>query len=299
MQAGYDYMLLRNHLQHRFVRSVGVFFFVLGALMVAGGSGYYAYASIARAGLDELNVSVPGYEMSGYWGWGSGNSLFNHEASESTKGAVSPVTYAEPWFLEPDVSSQYLFPVASLPAQPTYGLAYDLASYVQESLPRSFTPLHINRGLPVGSQGPAGRVRMPAIGLDSGVVPLGIQDLGDSRTYETPNRAVGHIPESARPGEAGSAWFFGHLETPLQGEGAVFRDLPKIPGMLRRGEDVYIIADSGAKEYLYRATSTEVVHQNQMALYNTGQATIHLVACVPSLVYDYRLIVTGRLVGVR
>jgi sortase (surface protein transpeptidase) len=36
-----------------------------------------------------------------------------------------------------------------------------------------------------------------------------------------------------------------------------------------------------------------------MKLYDNGEANIHLVACVPRLVYDHRIIVTGELVGVK
>ena len=52
-------------------------------------------------------------------------------------------------------------------------------------------------------------------------------------------------------------------------------------------------------QYLYRITSTEVLHQDEMRLFNTGWASIHLVSCVPRLVYDHRLVVTGELVGVK
>ena len=138
---------------------------------------------------------------------------------------------------------------------------------------------------------------MPAIGVDSKIAELAIRDLRGSRAYETPNNTVGHIPETADAGEAGSSWFFGHTESPVLGEGSVFFDLRKVPDMLRRGEDVFIITDNGLERYLYRATSTQVVYQDDMKLYDTGQATIHLVSCVPRLVYDHRLIVTAELIA--
>jgi len=62
---------------------------------------------------------------------------------------------------------------------------------------------------------------------------------------------------------------------------------------------VYIIADNGTRQYLYQVTLTRVVPQEDLKLTSTDQATIHLVTCVPRLVYDHRLIVTGQLVGVK
>jgi len=197
------------------------------------------------------------------------------------------------------IAAQRLFPGELLQAHSwTNPWAYEAPSYVEQTLLRKFTPSNGGQASPLGHLAAPTRIMVPALGVDSRVIPLDILDLGDSRTYATPKHAVGHIPESASPGEAGSAWFFGHLESPIMREGAVFRDLPKIPALLRQGETVYVIADNGTRQYLYKVTSTQVVHQNDMRLYDTGQATIHLVTCVPSLVYDHRLIVTGQLVGI-
>jgi LPXTG-site transpeptidase (sortase) family protein len=199
------------------------------------------------------------------------------------------------------IASQRLYPGELLGARSwSNPLAYEPAAYVAQTLLRGFTPVHPSQAYPLGSQvAPRRLILIPDLAIDSQVIPLRILSLGDSRAYETPRDAVGHIPESANPGEQGSAWFFGHLESPLLGGGSVFYDLPKVPGLLRQGKDVYIIADSGTRQYLYQVTSTRVVHQDDLKLDSTDQATIHLVTCVPRLVYDYRLIVTGQLVGVK
>ena len=39
------------------------------------------------------------------------------------------------------------------------------------------------------------------------------------------------------------------------------------------------------------------MHQSELKLFDTGQSTIHLVSCVPRLVYDYRLVINGELVA--
>ena len=47
---------------------------------------------------------------------------------------------------------------------------------------------------------------------------------------------------------------------------------------LRNGEEVFVKADNGAHQHLYKKTSTKVVQQEQMGLYDTVHANIHLVA---------------------
>ena len=145
----------------------------------------------------------------------------------------------------------------------------------------------------------ATRIRIPAIEVDSAVEELGITDLGDSRAYETPKHVVGHIPESANAGENGTAWFFGHLESPIRGEGSVFRDLPRIPELLHAGEEVYAIFDSEDAGFLYRLTSSEVLPEQALQVHDAREPTIRLVTCVPALYYDFRLVIWGELVGVK
>ena len=198
------------------------------------------------------------------------------------------------------IASQQLYPGEALKA--TYWsepFGYEPASLLEESLLEGFLPLDANSAMPLGALTAPTNIVIPSIGVDSDVVGLRVMNLGDSSAYETPKHVVGHIPESSNPGEQGSAWFFGHLESPIADEGNVFYHLPKIPNLLRKGEEVYTIVESGETSYLYRIRETEVVHQNDMVRYDEDGSNIHLVVCVPRLVYDHRLIVTGTLVGVR
>ena len=110
---------------------------------------------------------------------------------------------------------------------------------------------------------------------------------------------MGHIPETPNPGEGGNGWFFGHLESPFKGEGSVFRRLPEVPELLRNGDPVYVRLEREDIEFLYQVTATQVVHQSELRLYGSREATITLVSCVPRLVYDHRLLVTAKLVGVK
>ncbi|PZC51182.1 MAG: Sortase (surface protein transpeptidase) [Chloroflexi bacterium] len=140
-------------------------------------------------------------------------------------------------------------------------------------------------------------LRIPILELEATVTELGIVDLGDSLEYETPKRVVGHIPETANPGESGRVWLFGHLQSPLRGEGSVFRDLPLIPKKLRNGEQVYALLDGSRGTYLYEIRSSEVLSEEDLYLYSTLDSTITLVTCVPRFTYDHRLLIHGELIG--
>tara|TARA_A100001037_G_scaffold306872_1_gene358151 strand:+ start:67565 stop:68395 length:831 start_codon:yes stop_codon:yes gene_type:complete len=153
-------------------------------------------------------------------------------------------------------------------------------------------------------KGTADRILIPLLNIDSTVNELGIIDLGDSREYETPNNTVGHIPETADPGEIGNGWFFGHLESPFSGEGNVFRRLPEIPELLREineiGEGgIDIIFHSSTGEYLYQVTSSEVLHADELKISGSDDSRISLVTCIPRLEYSHRLIIKAVLVGVK
>ena len=293
MQAGCDYLLAPGRRKRGFSGYLGLSLSLVGLLLLAGGGGYYLYATIARSQLDQMNVSLP-----------SAVSV----APDPVPGVLSPVTDLP---APPEIIPPPGIPQAAIAGQTvTHGesplidvwsdpLSYEPLDYRREVLLRGFTLMEFNQAAPVGSLPAATRLIIPEIGVSSSVTELAIRDLGDSRSYETPVNAVGHIPEVANPGEAGSSWFFAHLESPIVGEGSVFYNLTQIPDMLGSGQDIFVIADTGSRQYLYRITSTEVMHQDELRLFNSGWASIHLVSCVPRLVYDHRLVVTGELVGVK
>ncbi len=163
-----------------------------------------------------------------------------------------------------------------------------------------FLEVSSENGLPKGTLPDAVRVRIPSIDLDSEVTNLAILDLGDSKQYETPAHVVGRIPETSNPGEMGNTWLFGHLESPIRGEGSVFRRLPEIPEILKNGDPVYVtVLNEDGEEYMYQITDTTVMHRDELSLYETDDSTITLVTCVPRLIYDHRVVVSGKLVGVR
>ena len=293
MQAGYDYLLAPGRRKRGLSGYIGLALSLVGALLLVGGGGYYIYATSARSQLDSMNVSLPSAASVALEPLPEGSSAV-------TVIPALPEIVPPPGIPESAIAGQTVThgesPLVDVWSDP---LSYEPLDYRREVLLRGFTLMEFNQAAPVGSLPAATRLILPEIGIASGVTELAIQDLGDSRGYETPVNTIGHIPEVANPGEAGSSWFFAHLESPIVGEGSVFYNLTRIPDMLGSGQDVFVIADTGSRQYLYRIISTEVMHQDEIRLFNTGWASIHLVSCVPRLVYDHRLVVTGELVGVK
>ena len=72
----------------------------------------------------------------------------------------------------------------------------------------------------------------------------------------------------------------------------------KIKDLIRQ-DPVDIIIENNDRGYLYRVVGTTVVHQDDLALYGSDDTAVTLVACVPTRVYDHRLLVTAKLIARR
>ncbi len=263
----------------------------VGALLVGAAGTYLAYGWWADQGLDSLAYKPADWSPT----TASGSATTLDELLGDSVSSSPEVTGNG---ASPDPANVRLYPGEQL----SFVSWNDPWSAVPPStadieLAEGFLPVAQFSIAALGEMPTASRIAIPAIGVDATVQELEILDLGDSRQYETPNRVVGHIPTTANPGEAGSNWLFGHLQSPLRGEGAVFRNLPKVPDLLRNGETVYIVLDGDDGSYLYEAYTTEVVHKDDLQLSTTDDATVTLVACVPFMKYDNRLLVKAQLVG--
>ena len=250
--------------------------------MAASGT-YWGYASWSHSRLGDLVVHPGARE--------SPTDLFPTQAALSQQLQESPALGLEKRAPYPGgqlLPRYWADPLRASPPNPTL-----------QRLLAEFLPVDSNTWTPGVTLPRATQLLIPSIGVDSSIKELEIVDLGDSRAYETPDNVVGHIPVTANSGERGNGWFFGHLESPLRGEGNVFGRLPEIPNLLRQGEEVFVVLRTARAEYLYRATHTDVVHESQIHLYDTEGPVITLVSCVPRWVYDYRLLVTAELVGTR
>ena len=111
---------------------------------------------------------------------------------------------------------------------------------------------------------PLGRIEMSRIGL-SAMILEGTDDW-------TLRRAVGHIPETALPGETGNVALAGHRDT-------FFRSLRQI----RKGEVITLKTLDG--DFQYRVESTAVVPPTDVqVLHPLGGRTLTLITCFP---FDY------------
>ena len=154
--------------------------------------------------------------------------------------------------------------------------------------------------LPESGLAPATFVRIPIIGLESETIELALLTTDEGHLkYESPIYEVGIIPGHTTPGERGNTWLFGHLESPLKDEGAVFRNLPKVHDFLRRGEPVYVIVDSDDGSFLYQATEFRILPKEQVNFWGSDGRTATLVCSWPRFIYDERVVVTTELVGAR
>ena len=141
------------------------------------------------------------------------------------------------------------------------------ASHEQASLSRELdliagtataTPRH-RPALPL--RGLVGRIEVPRLKL-SAIAREGAD-------VQTLRRAIGHIPGTAFPGDAGNAAFAAHRDT-------FFRPLQSI----RKGDEVVVTTTSGV--YRYSVTGTQVVEpENVSVLDPTPGKTLTLVTCYP------------------
>ena len=311
---------------------------VAGAVLLAAVGAYYALGFYSSTQLDNLNVSLdvePSLPRIGASVARASESapapvaptagapmpptpqtrLPLHSYVDTTSPAGSMVTLsmsgAQP-DAAPDnepspVNFESVSTYASFPAtqvhpkywhQPMWA-GTDVYAALDTSATNGFIPIAQLEKAPKGSNAPALTLAIPAIGVDSNVSELAILDLGDRRRYETPDRVVGHIPGTSNPGEQGNGWFFGHLESPVAGEGNVFNRLPDIARMLTNGDNVYVSVTSEGGVYLYQVVESRVLHHSELRMYDSDGATISLVTCSNRPHYDYRQVVTATLVGFR
>jgi len=263
---------------------------IVGVVLIAV-SGVYIYSK-SRSGSDatEFTYSVPDESLDSHLGI----SIVPEPESPATGDAPIPLDLKSP-----DVAQfASLYPGDLL--NPKYWSEPEWAGsdpFGGPTIPDEFFPiLSTDLFLDIDPTANATRIKIPAIKLDSTVAELGIIDLGDQKSYETPNNTVGHIPETALPGQQGSGWFFGHLESFAAQEGNIFRHLPEIAELIKKDPvDVYL--ETPDAEYIYRVTATSQIHQSELHLNSTDGAQITLVTCWPPRVYDQRVLVDATLIA--
>ena len=290
MEAGYDYLLLRRNPIREWL--LPLLLVTIGVTALASAGSYYTYAHFATASLPDMEtiVTQPRASISPP----INKESFNPPQTSTTnisKKVITPITSS-------DVSDQNvnIGDALSMSAWVDSHKYQPLDVVTSEAI-SGFTPVGPLTKFPVGSQAPTKRMLIPNLGIDSTVAPIFLSNTAINLEYKVPDKSIGHLSTTANAGEHGSSWYFGHLESPILNKGSVFSNLPKIADMIRNGEDVFVIADNEKAEFLYKITSTKVVKADELTIHDSGIASIHLVTCIPRLVYDHRLIASGELIG--
>ncbi|RME60821.1 MAG: sortase [Caldilineae bacterium] len=142
------------------------------------------------------------------------------------------------------------------------------------------------------------RIVIPAIGVDTSVVPVGtgLDRIGTQwfQKWETASYAAGYHEGSALLGEPGNTVISGHNNI----EGAVFRDLYKV----EKGDAVYLYVDGFRYDYVIEdqfivreaGVSLEQRLQNATWIQPTLDERVTLVSCWPPTGNDYRVIAIAR-----
>ena len=278
MEAGYDYMLLRGPKRRQPNTLTGILLVILGSMLITTSLAYYS--DTARTGLASLEAALPG-AVSEVQASVQDTSP-NPGQQVLSRTAWPERTIAQPALRENTFGAARSNPVkatikmAEKPAVEKAGADITVVSTKEMSTVvegREDAPAPVLT--PVEKQADTPTLQPDTLALvepgSSTVIEAGVEDLATSETGLNPN--------------------------PLLGEGSIFFNLVQIPEMLKQGRDVFVIAESEEGQYLYRLISSQVVHEQDIRLYDAGGATIHLVSCVPRLVYDHRLIVSGELIG--
>lgn len=114
---------------------------------------------------------------------------------------------------------------------------------------------------PRAGQGLIGRIQIPRLGV-SAIVREGVDD-------RTLRRAVGHVPDTARPGDAGNVAFAAHRDT-------FFRPLKRI----RVGDRIRV--STPERDFDYVVSETRVVAPDDVSvLASTSESALTLITCYP------------------
>ena len=172
-------------------------------------------------------------------------------------------------------------------------------SYIQDSIKEASSYETIESTTKIISNSNPTKIRIPTILINSEINNLNIVKKGDSYQWENPKWVVGYIPTTPKPNEIGTGWYFGHLQSLIRNEGNVFNRLPELPGLLSTKYPLYIFLETESTKYLYQIYKTEVIPQEKLLIENrTSDREIVLVTCVPPLIYDHRLVVSAKLIGI-
>ncbi len=299
-----------NHSSRRFRLGrvhIAVLVLVIGALMAGAGGIYLVVTEKALSTLDDFVVEVPD-EVQQAWvappvlpaapTATAAGAAGERPVPESTALATGVVVTTLPDEISFNFSAVY----PADQTNPRFWSNPEFAGtgpYGGSDLPEGFefvSALDALRGADGSNE--ALRIKIPSIGVDEPVAELRILEEASGLRYEQPVGLVGHIPDTPDPGQIGNGWYFGHLESPILGEGNVFRRLPDIAELIKQ-DPVNVILETATEAFLYRVTGTTIVPKEDLALTPAPTASITLVASFPSRVFSHRCLVTAELLAAR
>lgn len=160
------------------------------------------------------------------------------------------------------------------------------------------TPEPAPPGAPSVAVGTPIRLKIPKIGLDAAIEPVGDDIQG---RMDVPSRVedVAWYTKRARPGEVGNAVISGHLDNYKQ-EPVVFWDLNK----LEAGDDVYVVDENNTEwhfQVVNRAVYPDTAVPLDVVFGQSVVANLNLITCngtwdTATENYNERLVVYTRLV---
>ena len=148
---------------------------------------------------------------------------------------------------------------------------------------------------PIGTQPPASRLIVPALGIDARLDEVSVSGTSIANYATADSPAAGYSSVTANPGERGAIWLFGPAGSGVRS----FGNLTRAPRLMTEGADLLMFVNTSDRDYLYAATHSEVVPATDLRLNSSDRATIHLVVPVPNGWYDHFLVLSGELVGFR
>jgi len=134
---------------------------------------------------------------------------------------------------------------------------------------------------------------MPAIGLNSPIQQVGINDKGDMDVPDGRTDNVGWYKYGVLPGNTGSAVLAAHVY-------AAFSELHRV----KAGDEIYVTAEDGSRlRYVVTHTKTHRLSDltsDMLFNRNDGGKHLHVITCAGSYVrslgtYDHRLVVYATL----
>ncbi len=195
----------------------------------------------------------------------------------------------------------------SFPEAPAAPASAESAAAKTVSAPPSPAKAAATQAAPLAAAAPAGapppnkpdarapaRLSIPSIALDSRVVPVGVDSLGDMDVPSGSTSDVGWYAGGTVPGDAGSAVMDAHVF-------AAFARLSEV----KEGDSIYVrMADGTAKRFV--VTRAQVYKTGELApeelFSRAGGRFLHLITCAGEPTpdrasYTHRLVVYAALAG--